>query len=35
MPDYEAWVDRKATEIEQARDQAAKTRKSLEGVEGE
>ena len=34
-PDYQAWVDRKATEIEEARDQAAKTRESLEGAEGE
>jgi cytochrome c oxidase subunit 2 len=32
-PDYKAWVDRKATEIKQAREQAAETRKRLQ--EGE
>jgi cytochrome c oxidase subunit II len=32
-PDYKAWVDRKADEIKQAREQAADTRKRLE--EGE
>ncbi len=32
-PDYKAWVDRKATEIKEAREQAAETRKSIE--EGE
>ena len=33
FPDYQAWVDRKADEIQQAREQAAETRKQIE--EGE
>jgi hypothetical protein len=30
FPDYQAWVQRKAAEIKQANDQAAKTRKQLQ-----
>jgi len=30
FPDYKAWVDRKATEIKTAREQAAKTREELQ-----
>jgi hypothetical protein len=33
FPDYQAWVERKATEIKEAREQAAETRKRIEGQE--
>ncbi len=33
FPDYQEWVERKATEIKQAREQAAETRKRIEGQE--
>jgi len=29
-PDYKAWIDRKATEIKTAREQAAKTRQKID-----
>jgi hypothetical protein len=29
-PDYKAWVERKATEIKTAREQAAKTREEID-----